>query len=139
MPLTLRAHAGLAAALMLLTVACGGTAKDTGLPKSPTPVPVETKGTVRALATSVFEPKEIKIKPGEAVTWLFVSPLHNAEAADGSFNSHPGCAGTAADKCSQNGQEFKFTFSKAGRFVYFCIIHGTKAGVGMAGTVIVEA
>lgn len=139
MPLTLRAFAGLAAVLMLITVACGGARKDTGLPASPTPLPEPTEGVVRALASSVFEPKDITIKVGKTVTWNFVSILHNAQADDGSFNSHPDCASTAQDKCSQVGQEFTFTFKTAGTFPYFCVIHGTKGGVGMAGKVIVEA
>lgn len=136
---TLRAYTVITATLLLVTVACGSPRKDTGLPTGPTAEPVAIKpGTVRALATNLFDPKETRIKVGDEVTWEFVSVLHNAEADDGSFNSHPGCAAAAQAKCSKAGDVFKFKFAKAGEFVYFCAIHGFKGGLGMSGKIIVE-
>lgn len=141
MPLTLRAYAVLSAALLLVSVACGGARKDTGLPAGPTAEPITTKGAVQ-VKDNVFDPKETRVKVGEPVTWLFAGSAqpHNVEAEDGSFNSHQGCGPTATDKCSKGTDpDFVFTFRKAGEFPYICAIHGFKGGIGMAGKVIVEA
>jgi plastocyanin len=138
MPLTLRAYAVIAASLLLVSVACGGGAKDTGLPKGPTQEPTIVKGVVHATKANTFEPKQITIKVGDEVTWMF-APSHNAEAEDGAFNSHKGCGPSAIDKCSKDNDVFKFKFTNAGQIPYICVIHGFKGGFGMAGTVIVEA
>ena len=129
--------AAVAAVLALVAVACGGS-KDTGLPASPTPNTSPPKGVVQATIGNAFLPKEITIKVGEEITWTF-TPSHNAEADDGSFNSHPGCAAAAIAKCSKQDDVFKHPFIKAGRYVYFCAIHGFKGGIGMSGTVVVQA
>jgi plastocyanin len=141
MPLRLRAHAVIAATLMLVSVACASPTKDTGLPDGPTKEPVAVSQ-VQATASNTFLPKEITVKVGVEVTWVF-TPLHNAQADDGTFNSHPGCAAATTAKCSKENDVFKFKFAKAGDYPYFCAIHGIKGGfatgTGMVGKVTVQA
>lgn len=128
--------AALAAVLALALVACG-EAKTTGLPPSPTPEP-PVLTTVDAV-DSAFEPAELTVKVAETVTWDFTgSAPHNVKFTTIEEDSHPGCA-TDTTKCSKPGEEYQFTFETAGSFPYYCVIHGTANGQGMAGTIIVEA
>ena len=76
-----------------------------------------------------FDPKTITVNVGDTIVWKNVGQRpHTVDADDGSFDS-----GTL-----QPGQEFSFTFSKAGTFPYYCEFHGAKGGSGMAGTVVVQ-
>jgi plastocyanin len=137
----------LACMLALLGVACGEQ-KDTGFPEpkpeettshgaSATAGPVALTGPIE-IVDSAFEPKEAKVTAGTEVVWeQSGSAPHNVVADDGSFVSNPKCA-TDATTCMTKGDEFRFTFKKAGEFAYYCVIHGGKGGQGMSGTVIVE-
>ena len=41
-------------------------------------------------------------------------------------------------KCKDMADDsFKFTFTKAGKFAYYCAFHGTAGGGGMSGTITV--
>jgi plastocyanin len=69
-----------------------------------------------------FDPAEITVAPGGAVTWQNVDQngVHTAKAEDGSFDTgyiNPG------------GSSKPVTFSKAGDFKYFCELHTYKRGV----------
>jgi len=76
-----------------------------------------------------FNPPTINIQSGDTVEWEFVGAVdHNVTAVDGSFSSATMTSGT-----------FSRTFSAAGTFAYYCTIHGTAQGQGMAGTVVVAA
>jgi plastocyanin len=76
---------------------------------------------------SQFSPAMINIQAGDTVDWEFVgSTNHNVTAADNSFASATMTSGT-----------FSRTFNTGGTFAYFCTIHGTIQGQGMAGTVVV--
>jgi plastocyanin len=70
-----------------------------------------------------FAPREITVRPGAAVAWVNRddSP-HTVAGADGAFSS------AALD----TGDRFTRTFSKPGRYDYFCTMHPH-----MVGTVIV--
>lgn len=128
--------AALVAVLALGLVACG-EAKDTGLPSSPTPEPVAQ--TVVDAVDSAFKPAELEVKVGDTVTWEFTgSAPHNVKFTTLEEDSHPEC-GTDPGKCSKPGDEYQFTFEEAGSFPYYCVIHGTANGQGMAGTIVVAA
>ena len=76
-----------------------------------------------------FDAKEIKVKVGTTVMWKNDgAKKHSATAADGSFDT--GLYGS--------GESKSVTFDKPGTFLYYCQLHGTPDGNGMAGTVIVE-
>src|SRR5262245_26287223 len=76
-----------------------------------------------------FEPKDITVPVGGAVTWHNDSSVqHDAKADDGSFSS------PMLDK----GKEFSFTFKAPGTFSYKCTVPG-HASAGMTGKVIVGA
>jgi plastocyanin len=76
-----------------------------------------------------FAPKEIRIKAGTVVTWKNDGAApHSATAADGSFDT----------AVFQPGESKSVTFASAGTFAYYCSLHGTPQGEGMAGTVVVE-
>ncbi|HVL89594.1 MAG TPA: plastocyanin/azurin family copper-binding protein [Actinomycetota bacterium] len=126
--------AAFAAILALALVACGD-AKDTGLPSGPTPEPVAQ--TVVDVVDSAFKPAELEVKVGETVTWDFTgSAPHNVKFTTFEEDSHPECEADI-NKCSKAGEEYEFTFESAGSFPYFCVIHGTANGQGMAGTIVV--
>jgi plastocyanin len=77
-----------------------------------------------------FAPKTITIAAGTTVNWP------NPGAAPHTTTSDTGLwdSGQKAP-----GESFSFTFSQAGTFPYYCTLHGTAGGVGMAGTIIVTA
>jgi plastocyanin len=78
---------------------------------------------------SQFSPPTINIQAGDTVEWEFVGTLeHNVTAVDNSFSSATMSSGT-----------FSRAFNSAGSFAYYCTIHGTAQGQGMAGTVVVAA
>jgi plastocyanin len=37
-----------------------------------------------------------------------------------------------------DGQSYQFKFTKPGTYVYYCKLHGTPAGQGMAGKIVVK-
>jgi plastocyanin len=77
----------------------------------------------------VFEPVEVTVAMGTTVTWVNLDsgPQHSATAADGSFDTG----------LFDSGQEATITFDAPGTFLYYCVLHGTPDGSGMAGTIIV--
>lgn len=78
----------------------------------------------------IFAPGTITIQVGTAIDFPNTGKEpHTATADDGSWDS-----GNV-----NGGDSFSFTFNSAGTFPYFCKYHGTAGGVGMAGTIIVEA
>ena len=76
-----------------------------------------------------FVPEEIRIDPGDTVTWSNQgSRTHTVTADDGSFKS---------GDVKQTDPPYSKSFPKEGYFPYFCKYHGGRNGVGMAGVVIV--
>jgi plastocyanin len=69
-----------------------------------------------------FEPAEITVAPGGAVTWQNVDQngVHTAKAEDGSFDT---------GYIDPGGTSKPVTFAKAGDFKYFCELHTYKRGV----------
>jgi plastocyanin len=113
------------------------TPTNTQPPTNPTPTqppaaPTATAGTggpasVTAIDSS-FSPREITVVVGTRVTWTNSGNLpHTVTAENGSFDS--GILST--------GDTFAFTFNSIGRHAYYCTLHGTHGGEGMAGVIIV--
>jgi len=99
----------------------------------------EATSTQVSMTNTQFAPREIAIRPGDAVTWT--NPHrgipHTVTADDGSFDSSPGCRGSGAG-CMAAGSSFSHAFGQAGRFPYYCKLHGGTGGQGMAGVVVVQ-
>lgn len=87
-----------------------------------------------------FEPKEVKIKKGETVSWINessrsswpASALHPTHAV---YPEGGGCIGSAFDACRglETGEEFSFLFNHAGTWKYHDHLAPSRTG-----TVIVE-
>lgn len=92
---------------------------------------------------NAFEPPSLTVTAGDDVTWTSSgSNPHTVTADDGSFDSNPDCeafADAATGACMDSGESFEFTFDEPGEYPYYCRLHGGPGGVGMAGTIIVEA
>jgi len=98
-------------------------------PSAPPSQAPQAGGATVKLANFAFAPKEITIKAGTEVTWDFADGLpHTVSSAPG--------APAAFESGQKTGGDFKFTFSAAGTYQYYCKLHG-QPGSGMAGTVIV--
>ncbi len=99
-----------------LLVACG----------SSPPVPA---GPSVSMSDNQFTPATLHIKVGQTVTWVNNGQaVHTVTADDGSFNSQN----------IQPGGEYSRTFTAAGRYPYYCVLHGAAGGYGMAGVIIVD-
>lgn len=142
------------AILALVTSACA-SGKDTGFPPIPkttagssaagptcadaNDTPVALNGTIDLPSGNCFVPKVVTVKVGTKVEWKDVdaNAPHTVTAADGSFDSSPDCPADTS-KCLTSGGTYDFTFTKAGTFAYYCKLHGTAAGQGMAGKITVQ-
>lgn len=73
---------------------------------------------------NAYEPREVSIKPGDAVQWVFkgISGKHDVVALDGSFVSELVYEGT-----------YTHVFDEAGVFDYNCSIHPEMTGVVKVG------
>jgi plastocyanin len=79
-----------------------------------------------------FEPATVTIQAGQTVAWVWPSTSldHNVVPDD----TEPTSSGPLADGPTQ----YRFTFTTAGTYDFFCVNHGGPGGAGMSGTVIVE-
>lgn len=103
--------------IMPLLSACGG-------PSASAP-----PGPTINLTYDSFSPKEMHIKAGQTVTWTNNGQIpHTVTADDDSFDSGD----------LPVGQNFSHTFTKPGRYPYYCRMHGAAGGYGMAGVLIVD-
>lgn len=88
----------------------------------------------------VFEPREVTVRVGQAVTWRNSSFLVHTVTADPKLAARKGSASLPAGAEPFNsgnlmpGNTFSHRFSVPGRYGYFCIPH---EGAGMTGTIIV--
>jgi plastocyanin len=87
-----------------------------------------SQDTAIKLVNMTFTPAQLTVKVGTTVVWTSEDGVpHTVTADDGSFNSGN----------LNKGDSFKFTFTKAGKFPYYCAYHGTAGGGGMSGTITV--
>lgn len=95
---------------------------------------------VSLVAGDRFRPKEVTVRVGEQVVWTHRdgNVAHTVTADDGSFDSHPACTRATQSPCMREPDTFTQRFTRAGRFPYFCKIHGAPGGEGMAGVVVVR-
>ena len=79
-----------------------------------------------SLAEHFFDPALLTVRVGSTVTWQNMGQqVHDVNARDGSFHS----------PLLGPGGTFSYTFTKPGRYPYFCVPH---EGDGMVGEVDVE-
>lgn len=87
-----------------------------------------------------FEPSEVEVTAGSTITWEQNDAFpHSVTASDGSFDSHPNCNPDGSGDCMGVGDSYPREFTTPGTFTYYCKVHGTPDGGGMAGTVTVTA
>ena len=87
--------------------------------------------TVAATNSNVFTPADVTVLPGDSVTWNNSGGFHNVRFDDGSFDMPLDPIDSAWSVAR--------TFHNVGVFRYYCEAHGDLNGVGMAGTVSVQA
>lgn len=86
-----------------------------------------------------FRPAKLIVAVGGTVEWTQVGDQpHSVTAADGSFDSSPECGPLDSDKCLGEGDRFTHTFDEAGKFTYYCRVHGLPDGTGMTATIVVR-
>lgn len=76
-----------------------------------------------------FNPAEVTVNVGTTVVWI------NKERAKHTATSEVGLFDSGDQPM---GNVFEYTFTKPGTYHYYCVYHGDKGGVGMAGTIVVE-
>jgi plastocyanin len=101
------------------------------------PAAVAAPAMVDATDRNTFEPAEVTVNVGEAVTWRFVSARPHYVLSDpGSaetLNTSPNPSAPALrDRANPRGSTASHTFATPGRFTYNCPIH---VAVGMRGVV----
>ncbi|MDQ3914156.1 MAG: right-handed parallel beta-helix repeat-containing protein [Actinomycetota bacterium] len=84
--------------------------------------------TAVSIRDNLFAPQEVRIDPGDTVTWTNSGVrVHDVTSDTGEFLSGD----------LQRGQHFSHTFEKEGYFYYHCSFHGRAGRQGMWGVVIV--
>jgi LPXTG-motif cell wall-anchored protein len=122
MPYRTRARAGVAAILVSLSSVAIVVAANA-------PAGAAATHSVSIVGLS-FSPRTLTVQAGDTVVWTNNSGLaHTVTADDSSFDS-----GTLSP-----GQAFSHTFSSGGTVAYHCRFHGAAGGIGMAGTIVVQA
>ncbi len=93
------------------------------------PTLVQAQSTDVEVTDNAFVPETVTITAGDTVTWSVTGTNpHTITADDGSF-----------DQAVSTGDTFEQTFDTPGTYSYHCTIHGAAGGVGMSGTVVVQA
>jgi plastocyanin len=141
----------LVALLGSMLVGCASNA-DTGFP-DPSEVPSDEPGVSCSEVTdepvaldgdvlvldSCFAPKVATVAAGTEIHWVQESALpHTVTFVDTDLNSHPDCSQADVTGCMADGDEFSASLIDPGEYPYYCVIHGTATGSGMAATIIVE-
>jgi plastocyanin len=92
---------------------------------------LSSPGTARAASVSIavenydFAPASRTITAGDAVRWTFSGDQHSVTSRDGLFDSG----------IKDAGGSFQFTFTEAGTYRYYCVVHPDL----MSGTIVVKA
>jgi plastocyanin len=97
--------------------------------ESPAEEPAAAAPVTVEMANFAFVPNEMTVPVGTAVTWVNKDsgPRHSATAADGSFDTG----------LFDSGEESTLTFDTPGTYIYYCSLHGSPDGSGMAATITV--
>jgi plastocyanin len=84
-----------------------------------------------------FQPTTITVAAGDTVTWTVTQAIGQQHSVTSGKPADPdtGKVFNSGIGLANNGETFKFTFSTAGTFDYFCQVHPTQ----MTGQVIVTA
>jgi len=100
-------------------------------PSPPASTPAVAGGpNVNAGPDFSFHPGTLTVKAGTTVTWDFVGGIpHTTTSSPGDPASW--------DSGIKQGGSFTFTFTKPGTYHYYCTLHGSASGAGMAGTITV--
>lgn len=130
MPLHARAPLALGIAVLVAGIACGGGGDSSGPPPS-------GRKTVQVV-NNEFKPGTVTISAGDTVLWAWEtipqSIDHNILSYGSPTFTSFGDAGTTFDA----PQSYQLIFAAAGSYTYYCSTHGSTAGTGMAGTVVVN-
>ena len=103
--------------LFIMLSACGGASST---PSGPTVSAID----------NAFSPTELHIKVGQTVTWVNNGQTsHTVTADDNSYDSG----------LFDPGAQYWHKFTKPGRYLYYCTLHGGPGGSGMAGVIIVDS
>lgn len=98
----------------------------------------QTNHQVRVI-NNAFVPRNLTIQVGDSVTWRNEGISHNVRADNGSFRCANGCDGAGGNgNPASNAWTVTRTFNNPGTIPYFCEVHGTTGGLGMAGTITVQ-
>jgi plastocyanin len=79
--------------------------------------------------TAAFSPKAVTINVGDTVNWVWKSDSHTVTSVTGSKEAFDSPGG---NNVQNSGFTFEHTFSQVGTIVYYCKVHGTDLGNGMA-------
>jgi plastocyanin len=99
------------------------------------PLALADNQAVVATIDNRFVAKSVAVKPGETVTFTNQGGDHNVVWDDGREPAEPPTAVPPQQWTSQVAR----TFARAGTYRYFCVLHGSRGGFGMAGVVYVNA
>lgn len=105
--------------VFLLGAGCGSSAdnKAISLPVGSVESPVVESNKIM-INHFVFEPKEITVSAGTKVVWSHNDNVTHTIVSSGLFES----------QAMKRGDEFSFTFDKAGEYAYHCGIHPSMTG-----------
>ncbi len=135
----------LALVLALTGVACS-KAKDTGFPPIPTGTATETKCEADTntdpqevsdpilVGDNFYAPLQGEVKAGTEIHWEQCGTApHSVTFSTLEIDSHPDCKQDVS-KCMADADEYSTTLSQAGKFHYYCVIHGVaNSDTGMYG------
>ncbi len=122
-----------AGAVGLMVVACGSSTSPYG-GSGGTPTCTST-ATQACMINTSFSPTNLTVSVGTTVTWK------NSDGFAHTVNSATGSPGTAYSSGNvAAGGTFQHTFSAAGTYPYYCMIHGLDGmpPTGMHGTITVQ-
>src|SRR3989338_8086271 len=94
--------------ILILVVLSGCSNKTTDVSKT-----ADVKGDTVTINQFIFEPKELIVAEGTAVTWLHNDNVAHTIVSPALFES----------SVLNKGDKFTFTFAKKGEYEYYCSIH----------------
>ena len=86
-----------------------------------------------------FQPADATIQVGDTVTWTVTKAIADPHSVTSGTPSDSGKVFDSKTTLHNNGDTFSYTFSSAGTFQYYCIVHpsqmhGTITVLGAAGS-----